>query len=114
MFKSSIQNTKVLPNWIPSNNVCNFSYVFCKNNKVASIDMSNNDLSVEYRTVADNLLTIETLESLNARNYNISGTIGSFRSGECSSTIGSFRSGECSSSVEFLDLSVVLMWEMAV
>ncbi|PWA47398.1 systemin receptor [Artemisia annua] len=89
-----MQNKKLLPNWEPSNNVCNFSYVSCKNNKVASIDLSNNDLMVEYRSVADNLLTIETLESLNARNCNISGSI------------GLFRSGECSSSVELIDLSV--------
>ncbi|KAI7730092.1 hypothetical protein M8C21_033298 [Ambrosia artemisiifolia] len=75
ILKSSLKNTALLPDWLPSNSVCNYTGVHCRNSRVSAIDLSNIDLSVEFGLISSTLLTIPTLESFVGKNCNVTGTV---------------------------------------
>ncbi|KVI08552.1 systemin receptor SR160-like [Cynara cardunculus var. scolymus] len=94
-FKSSLKIPNLLPDWLSGNHPCNFTGVSCKDSSVASIDLSNTDLSCDFGLVSSYLLTLPSLESFAAKNSNLTGVI-SFASGSRS---------QCSKALTSLDLS---------
>lgn len=92
-FKSSIKNPSLLPNWSPSTSVCNYTGVRCTNSKVTTIDLSNIDLSCDLTLVSTSLFSISTLESITAKNCNLTGTV-----------VWDSRS-QCSPVLNYIDLS---------
>ncbi|XP_071735447.1 systemin receptor SR160-like [Rutidosis leptorrhynchoides] len=93
LFKSSLKNPNLLPNWLSANHACNFTGVECHNARVSALDLSNIDLSPDFSLISSSLLNIQTLESFVAKNCNITGTL-----------TWSSRS-QCSEVLTFLDLS---------
>ncbi|KAJ0768809.1 putative protein kinase RLK-Pelle-LRR-XI-1 family [Helianthus annuus] len=93
LFKSSLENPNLLQNWLPGNNVCNFTGVSCAaDTRVSAIDLTGIYLNCEFSSISSTLLKVSTLESFVAKNCNVTGTF-------------VMRSSQCSNILKVLDMS---------
>ncbi|KAL9665601.1 hypothetical protein QQ045_021022 [Rhodiola kirilowii] len=98
-FKSKLlpNHYDALPDWLPSNNLCNFHGVTCKNGLtvVSAIHLTDAHLFVDFRLVYTLLMNINTLEVLSLRNVTVSGSLlaSSAYSSSCSPVLYSLDLG---------------------
>ncbi|GAB4847690.1 protein kinase super [Ancistrocladus abbreviatus] len=92
-FKSSLSNPpNALQTWQPGQNPCSFTGVSCNGtSSVTSLNLSSIPLSTDFSTVANHLLILEQLESLNVASTNLTGSLLPLR--------------KCSASLAEIDLS---------
>ncbi|TQD70617.1 hypothetical protein C1H46_043849 [Malus baccata] len=74
-FKSSLPIPTLLPNWLPNQNPCSFSGIFCNGTRVSSIHLSSVSLSTNLTVVSNFLMALDSLESLSLKSVSLSGSI---------------------------------------
>lgn len=103
-FKNSLSDPTQLPSWQPTISPCNFHGVSCKNSRVSSLDLSNFHLDTDFSTVANFLLSLQTLESLSLKNSNLSGSISAVSRFSCGASFTSLDLSENSISGPISDI----------
>ncbi|KAL6227897.1 hypothetical protein ACLB2K_001852 [Fragaria x ananassa] len=83
-FKYSLPKPTLLSNWLPDQNPCLFSGVFCKQTRVSSIDLSLIPLSTNLTVVSTFLMTIDSLQSLTLKTTALSGPVSFPAKSKCS------------------------------
>ncbi|KAG6399687.1 hypothetical protein SASPL_141168 [Salvia splendens] len=102
-FKNALPNPNQLSTWQPNASPCNFPGVSCNNNsRVSALDLSNHHLDTDFSALAAFLLPLQTLQSLNLHNSNISGSISKF---SCSAALISLDLSQNSISGQISDLA---------
>ncbi|KAK9272106.1 hypothetical protein L1049_002475 [Liquidambar formosana] len=87
-FKATLPSPTLLPNWLPNQNPCKFTGVFCKDGtRVSSLDLSNTPLVSDLHSVSSLLLTIDYLESLSLKSTNLTGTISALSASRCGASL---------------------------
>ncbi|KAF8012154.1 hypothetical protein BT93_I0321 [Corymbia citriodora subsp. variegata] len=88
-FKNTLRDPKLLPDWLPNQNPCDFTGVSCKSSRVASIELASFGLSTDFRSVSSHLLTLGFLESLSLTAANIGGALAFPSGSKCSAVLSS-------------------------
>lgn len=87
-FCLSSLRCRILQDWsstttTTANKTCNFTGVTCKNFRVASIDLTNFDLNLDFESVSTYLVPLENLESLVLKNADLTGSVTSVARSQC-------------------------------
>ncbi|KAL1569569.1 protein kinase superfamily [Salvia divinorum] len=103
-FRNTLSNPTQLNSWLPNISPCNFHGVSCNNSRVSALDLSNYHLDTDFSTVATFLLSLQTVQSLNLHNSNISGSISAAAKFPCSTALNSLDLSQNSISGPLSDL----------